>query len=129
MTTQSRSDYLATIPAAERSEAAARYDHQIEARHLSTEPITENELMESRVRLHQSRLAIAIAENAATIPYDPADLISRIHMSRIMSAGQERCIAELAHDMSSLTDEEIAVYARQRRQERLTYIRRRYGVS
>ena len=119
-----RAILLAHTPVAERSEAAARYDHADEAAELDTprEP-TETELSEFRVSLWRANVACQLAERAVY-----RDGVMRYLGGHRVSAGLALEITQTESATAMPTDTEVRAAWQQGSIDRRTYIYQRYGV-
>ena len=115
---------LANTPPASRSEVAARYDHEREARELDSdrEPTTE-ELEAVRMQWWRAEVASTLAEQGGY-----RDIASRYLSGALTSAGMERRIVEAELSTPMPTDAEIRREWHTLRAWRREYIRCRYGV-
>lgn len=115
---------LAATPPALRSEAAARYDHQIEADELETprDP-TQAELDQYRIELYRAGVAVALAENTVY-----RDSVARYMGGYRTSAGMDREIAQAEASVEMPTEAECRAAWQRGRELRREYIRQRYGV-
>ena len=115
---------LATTPSAERSEVAARYDHQREADTLDqyAEP-TGEDLRTIQLELWRAQVAVTLAETAGY-----RDIAARYLGGHLTSAGMERAIVEAELATPMLSEAEALVAWQQARRLRRQYLRSRYGV-
>lgn len=118
-----RSEYLKQFAPCERSEAAARWDHQAEYDQLRSQPITQPELDEASCIIGGAAYMEAVVN--ANLPYSPALIFS----GRQLPAHLEETLAEIRSGLPTPTAADIERCARQRRAERMAYIRARYGVQ
>lgn len=122
--------FLAAVSPAERSEAAARYDHQIEADHLAGTPFTDDELSRSRTELRQQAVIDAAIEQYGDVNLGYRDGLARILSGRIPpGSGLDRRITACRAVAAEPTEEQVVADARLQRQRRLDYLLARYGVS
>jgi len=114
---------LAATPPDQRSEVAARYDHQSEAAELDTprEPTTA-ELDQFRIDLWRANVAVALVE---TTVY--RDIVSRYMAGQRTSAGMDREIAQAEAGTEMPGDAECRAEWQRSRKWRRDYIRARYG--
>lgn len=118
-----RSAYLGTVDPDKRSEAAAVWDHQIEADELAG-PVTQDDLNDAAVALVEGQIVAYLAEEGGY-----RDLVYRYMNKLLLSAGMEREISRARENVEPPTTEEIKKWAVEQRDRRLNYIRQRYGVT
>ena len=113
---------------AERSQAAAIYDH----RHELAELDPSAEFWQTRAR--SSILAVlrdlALLDKGDILGYDVGKLLFRLRGGYMTSAGQDRAIERVLADVDmTVTQVQIDKCAAEMVQQRREYIRRRYGVE
>ena len=125
---RARNAYLQSLPAEERSEAAAVYDHRIELAALDSSSDYYQE--RAKIDIFTQRRDLALLDHADTLGYEVHKLLFRLHRGHMTSAGQDRAVAEILDDLDmSVTQEQIDARAAELVQERRDYIRNRYGVE
>ncbi len=119
---QQRDDLLAATPADQRSEVAARFDHQIEADWLATAEPTDEERHEAMINLN-SEATCEFVENCG---YRSDQVYARLHGGMLPAHLLEQLtrVQTQPHPEDAIVAEVHKLRARQ-----LSYLRARYGVT
>lgn len=116
-----RQSYLQTFSAADRSEAAARFDHQLEYDALSRTAPCSRELDVARARLLE--MAFWQAVDNENLPYRQSALQSGRQLPEHLQIAMARLRDTIAvPDEASVLREALAV-----RNDRMEYLAKRYG--
>lgn len=119
-----RAMLLANTPLAERSEVAAKYDHQEEVVDLESgrEP-TADELLTLRMSLWRATVAVALAERGGY-----RDIVLRYMGGHRVSAGMARAIQQAETETPMPEDAAVRAAWAEGRRDRRQYVRSRYGI-
>jgi len=129
MDTSARTRYLQSFAPADRSEAAARYDHWVEAVELSPDSPAYQAEARARLRCRQQIDLLVQATTQGLLPYALNDVIDRLMRGRIISSGMQRAIDAALTDLTEPASEAVNSEAARLVAERREYLERRYRVS
>ena len=120
-----RATLLAATPAGERSEAAARYDHALEAAELDNKTTQPNadELTRIGMKLWRFNVAVKLSDDSGY-----RGIVMRYMGGHLVSAGMARAIGQAEAATPFPSDAEILAAWHEGRRLRREYIRQRYGV-
>lgn len=119
-----RAILLANTPPGERSAAAARYDHFLEANELESQQEPQlNEIENLRIELWRTSVAVCLAESARY-----RDIVSRYLGGHRLSAEMQRAIIDAEAATPMPDNAEVITTWHEGRRMRREYIRQRYGI-
>jgi len=122
-----RIQLLASTPPNERSEVAARYDHQIEANNMSIDKYKQ--YAKDQLGNYQTKRASAMIQGSedGRITVDLGHMLARLNRG-VLPDHVETTISQIMRELPEPTDDEIEREAHRLYQRDEHYLAARYGV-